>query len=186
MHFFQASVDILILLGFRAHATPSAASRTLTLWAWGDCSGNVAFCHDIVPGACCHGEHLIAGFTCEDCVTEDIVAGREEEDGTCGADFITVRGWVCARSTKRLYGCSWHYDSQKEVITGKAPACTGSMRADVLKIGGKWFHLGDDTPEDHVKALWGIWGQNSPVDVPEILLKYEGEEPQGRGEVSEL
>lgn len=184
MRFFQASI-VLILLGFQAQAT-SAANRTLTIWAWGDCSGNVAFCHDIAPDTCCHGEYLIAGFTCEDCVKEDIVAGREEEDGTCGVDFTTVRGWVCARSRKRLYGSSWHHGPEKGTPTTRAPACTRSVRADVVRIGEKWFYLGDDTPEDRVKALWDIWGQNSSAEIPEILLEYEGREPQGRGVAAEL
>ncbi|KAL7922631.1 hypothetical protein ACQKWADRAFT_291973 [Trichoderma austrokoningii] len=183
---FSQAILILILLGFRAHATTSAVSRTLTLWAWGDCTGNVAFCHDIVPGVCCHGEHLIAGFTCEDCDKADVVVGHEKEDGTCGPDFITVRGWVCARSSRRLYGCSWHYESQKETVTGKAPACTRSVRADVMRIGERWFYLGDDTPEDHVKTLWDIWGRSSLVEIPEILLRYEVEEPKGRDAVAEL
>ncbi|KAH8129553.1 hypothetical protein ACSS6W_006577 [Trichoderma asperelloides] len=185
MHLFQAST-ILILLGFQAAHAASAANRTLTLWAWGDCSGNVAFCHDIAPDTCCHGEYLIAGFTCEDCVKEDIVAGREEQDGTCGEDFVTVTGWVCARSRKRLYGSSWHHGPETEATAKNTPACTRSVRADVMRIGETWFYLEDDTPEDHVKALWDIWGQESSVVIPDILLQYEGEEPWGRGAAGEL
>jgi hypothetical protein len=60
------------------------------------------------------------------------------------------------------------------------------VRADVVRIGEKWFYLADDMPEDDVKALWDIWGRDSLVEMPEILLKYEGEEPQGRGVAAEL
>lgn len=55
-----------------------------------------------------------------------------------------------------------------------------------MRIGETWFYLEDNTPENHVKALWDIWGQESSVVIPDILLQYEGEEPRGRGVASEL